>query len=42
MKELLRISTKNAHFTLNSKKYVQIDGVAMESPIGYVLANFLW
>ena len=39
MKELLYLCTKNAHFTLNSKTYVQIHGVAMGSPLGPVLAN---
>ena len=39
MKELLYLCTKNAHFTLNSKKYVQVDGVAMGFPLGPVLAN---
>ena len=39
MKELLYLCTKNAHFTLNSKTYVQIDGVAMGSPLGPVFTN---
>ena len=39
MEELLYLFTKNAHFTLNSKTYVQVDGVAMDSPYGPVLAN---
>ena len=39
MKELLYLCTKNAHFTLNSKTYVQIGGVAMGFPLGTVLAN---
>ena len=39
MKEFLYLCTKNAHFTLNSKTYVQVDGVAMGSPLGPVLAN---
>ena len=39
MKELLYLCTENAHFTLNSKAYVQIDGVAMGSPLGPVLPN---
>ena len=38
-KELLYLYTKNVHFTLNSKTYVQIDGVAIGSPPGPVLAN---
>ena len=39
MKELLYLCTKNAHFTLNSKTYVQIDGIAMGSPLVPDLAN---
>ena len=39
MKEFLYLCTKNAHFTLNSKTYVQVDGVAMGSPLDHVLAN---
>ena len=39
MKELLYLCTKNAHFTLNSKTYVQIDGIAMGSPLVPALAN---
>ena len=35
----LYLCTKNVHFTLNSKTYVQIDGVAMGSPPGPVLAS---
>ena len=37
--ELLYLCTKNAHFTLNNKTYLQFDGVAMGSPLGPVLAN---
>ena len=39
MKELLYLCTTNAHFTLNSKTCVQVDGVAMGSPLGTVLVN---
>ena len=39
MRELLYLCTKNAHFTLNNKTYLQVDGVAMDSPLGPVLAN---
>ena len=39
MRELLYLCTKNAHFTLNNKTYFQVDGVAMGSPLGPVLAN---
>ena len=30
---------KKAHFILNNEIYVQNDGVAMDSPIGPILAN---
>ena len=39
MRELLYLYNKNAHFTLNNKTYLQVDGVAMGSPLGPVLAN---
>ena len=39
MKELLILCTKNVHFTFNNESYVQVDGVAMGSPVGPVLAN---
>ena len=39
IKELLYLFPKNPPFTLNSKTYVQIDGVAMGFPLGPVLAN---
>ena len=39
MRELLYLCTKNAHFTLNNKTYLQVDGVAMGSLLGPVLAN---
>ena len=39
MKELLYLCIKKAHFFLNSRTYVQIDGVAMYSTLGPVLAN---
>ena len=39
MIELLYLCNKNAHFTLNKKTYLQVDGVAMGSPLGPVLAN---
>ena len=39
MRELLYLCTKNAHFTLNIKTYLQVDGVAMGLPLGPVLAN---
>ena len=39
MKELLHLCTKNVHFIFNGGIYIQIDGVAMGSPLGPVLAN---
>ena len=39
MKQLLYLCAKNVHFTLNSKMYFQVDGVAMGSPLGPVLGN---
>ena len=39
MRELLYLCTKNAHFTLNNKTCLQVDGAAMGSPLGPVLAN---
>ena len=33
MEELLYICTKNLHFALNNKTYLQVDGVAMSSPV---------
>ena len=39
MKKLLTICTKNVHFSFNNDIYIQIDGVAMGSPLGPLLAN---
>ena len=39
MKKLLTLCMKNIHFTLNNEIYLQSDGVAMESPLGLILAN---
>ena len=39
MKELLILCTKNVHFTFNNETYIQVNGVAMGSPLGPVLAN---
>ena len=39
MKELLILCTKNVHFTFNNETYIQVDGVAMGSPLGPVPAN---
>ena len=39
MKELLHLCTKNVHFIFKGEIYIQIDGVAMGSPLGPVLEN---
>ena len=39
LKELSLLCTKNTNFTFNGKIYRQIDGVAMGSPLGPILAN---
>ena len=39
MKNLLELCTKEMHFFYNENIYRQIDGVAMGSPLGPVLAN---
>ena len=39
MKDLLYLCTKHVHFNYGGKIYIQIDGVAMGSPLGPVLAN---
>ena len=39
LKELLVLCTKEIHFSYNEKLYKQVDGVAMGSPLGPVLAN---
>ena len=39
MKKLLTICTKNVHFSFNNDIYIQIDGVAMGSPLGPVIAD---
>ena len=38
-KELLSLATKNWHFIFDGTLYKQIDGVAMDSPLGPTLAN---
>ena len=37
--QLLNLCTKGMHFSCNNEMYQQIDGVAMGSPLGPVLAN---
>ena len=39
MKELLILCTKHLHFTFNNETYIQVDGVAMGSPLVLLLAN---
>ena len=39
MKELLHLCTKNVHFIFDGGIYIQIDRVAIGSPLGPVLAN---
>ena len=39
MKNLLILCTKNVHFTLNNEIFVQNNGVAMDFPLGPILAN---
>ena len=41
LKELLLLCTKNVHFSLNGQFYLQIDGIAMGSPLGPVIASIL-
>ena len=39
LKELLELCTKDLHFSFNGKMFRQVDGVAMGSPLGPVIAN---
>ena len=39
MEDLLLLCTKNVHFTLHGETYQQLDGVAMGSPLGPVIAG---
>ena len=39
MKELLDMCTKEMHFSCNNSIYKQINGVAMGSPLGPIIAN---
>ena len=39
LRKLLQFATKKSHFLFDGKYYDQIDGVAMGSPLGPVLAN---
>ena len=38
-RDLLNLATKESLFTFNNKFYVQVDDVAMESPLAPILAN---
>ena len=39
MRDLLWLCTKNVHFSCNAGIYTQIDGVAIDSPLGPVFAS---
>ena len=39
LKKLIEFATKKSHFIFDGQYYEQIDGVAMRSPLGLVLAN---
>ena len=39
LKDLLEVATKKSHFIFDGQYYDQIDGVAIGSPLGPVLAN---
>ena len=38
-RDLLNLATKESFFTFNNKFYIQVDGVAMRSALGPILAN---
>ena len=38
-RDLLNLATKESFFMFNNKFYIQVDGVAMGSPLGPILAN---
>ena len=38
-RDLLNLATKESFFTFNNKFYIQVDGIAMGSPQGPILAN---
>ena len=40
--DLLNLATKESFFTFNNKFYIQVDGVAMGSPLGPILANLFF
>ena len=37
--DALRVTTENCAFSFNDENYIQVDGVAMGSPLGPTLAN---
>lgn len=39
MRDLLLLCTKHVHFIFKGKMYIQLDGVAMRSPLGTLLVN---
>ena len=38
--DLLHLATKESFFTFNSKLHIQVDGVAMGSPVDLILVTF--
>ena len=40
-RDLLNLATKESIFTFNNKFYIQVDGVAMVSPLGPILSNII-
>ena len=38
-RDLLNLATKESIFTFNNKFYIELDGVAMGSPLGPIMAN---
>ena len=41
LEKLLYLCTKHVHFSYGKRIYIQVDGVAMESPLGPILANIV-
>ena len=41
-RDILNLATKKSFFTFNNRFYIQVDGVAMGSPLGPILANILF